>query len=120
MLYHITLIGDIVSNTTYEDLTKQEFGRLYVSHRDMNFIGKHQGARFVCKCECGNIKTIRASQLKRGKTNSCGCLQKEQQSKKTKKGFQEISGTFWRRLLNNAKKRNLEFSITIEQVWDLF
>jgi hypothetical protein len=31
----------------------------------------------LCECECGNFKNIRLSDLRSGKTKSCGCLQKE-------------------------------------------
>lgn len=33
------------------------------------------GVRWICQCECGNIKSIRGSSLKSGNTKSCGCLQ---------------------------------------------
>jgi len=29
---------------------------------------------FICRCECGNIKTLYAGHVKRGKTKSCGCM----------------------------------------------
>lgn len=32
--------------------------------------------RCICKCDCGNIKTIRACHLVSGKIDSCGCLTK--------------------------------------------
>lgn len=31
----------------------------------------------ICKCDCGNIKTIDNNQIKSGGTKSCGCLLKE-------------------------------------------
>jgi len=35
----------------------------------------------TCLCECGNIKEVCLSSLKRGLSKSCGCLQKEVSSK---------------------------------------
>lgn len=29
---------------------------------------------WVCRCTCGTIRTLRASELRAGKTKSCGCL----------------------------------------------
>lgn len=37
---------------------------------------------WVCKCDCGNIVSINASSIKRGLTQSCGCLHSEIISKK--------------------------------------
>ena len=57
------------------DLTGQKFGRLTVLKRNSeNLNGK---PAWVCQCECGNIKIIRGTDLRSGKTLSCGCLQKE-------------------------------------------
>ena len=33
----------------------------------------------VCRCACGTVKTVRASNLKHGHTSSCGCYRKELQ-----------------------------------------
>ena len=58
------------------DLTNQKFGRLTVLERDYS---KKQTS-WICKCDCGNIKTVSSSDLKQGHTQSCGCLQKERVS----------------------------------------
>lgn len=39
---------------------------------------------WICKCDCGTIKSIISCDLKSGKTKSCGCFQKEQTSKAKK------------------------------------
>ena len=31
------------------------------------------GKYWLCQCDCGNIKEIRADHLKNGHTQSCGC-----------------------------------------------
>ena len=31
----------------------------------------------LCRCECGTEKTIEASHVQKGKTKSCGCLQRD-------------------------------------------
>ena len=60
----------------FEDLTKRHFGRLTVLGRDASKDSK-RGAFWICRCECGKIKSIAAASLKSGATQSCGCLNKE-------------------------------------------
>lgn len=62
------------------DLVGQRFYRLIVLERDMTKIGK--AAYWICKCDCGTIKSIRGDSLRNGKIKSCGCLQKELAHKK--------------------------------------
>lgn len=57
------------------DLTGQVFNRLTVLYKDENC--KYSTPHWVCKCECGNIKSISGVYLKNGKTKSCGCLLKD-------------------------------------------
>src|SRR5438876_3468529 len=57
------------------DLTGQRFNRLCVLSRAEN-LGRG-GTRWVCRCDCGELKMIHASSLRGGGTQSCGCLQKE-------------------------------------------
>lgn len=60
------------------DMTGRRFGRLVV----IEYVGldsRHQ-ALWSCKCDCGNVITARGYNLRRGITQSCGCLQKERAS----------------------------------------
>lgn len=34
-------------------------------------------AYWVCKCQCGTVRTVAAASLRTGRSNSCGCLQRE-------------------------------------------
>jgi hypothetical protein len=54
------------------DLTNQNFGRLTVLKEN----GKDSKGKILwsCQCSCGTIKDIRGSDLRSGKTLSCGCL----------------------------------------------
>ncbi|MBS4171915.1 hypothetical protein [Bacillus sp. FJAT-49736] len=56
------------------DLTGQKFGRLTVVRRDTS---SNKTFLWVCKCECGNVKTVRSFDLRDGKVKSCGCLHAE-------------------------------------------
>lgn len=48
---------------------------LYVVCRVQN--SNHGDAQYLCKCDCGNYKVIKANNLKNGNTHSCGCLKKQ-------------------------------------------
>ena len=58
-----------------KDLTDQKFSRLTVS----SFAGKDKSNNilWLCKCDCGNERTVQGGSLKDGHTKSCGCLHKE-------------------------------------------
>lgn len=58
------------------DLTGQKFGRLTVIKRFNNKNNRH--TQWICKCECGNECIVNADNLKKGHTQSCGCLSREQ------------------------------------------
>ena len=58
------------------DLTGQKFGRLTVLHKDSEKITS-SGSYWVCQCECGKIKSVKSSSLRRGEIQSCGCLRNE-------------------------------------------
>lgn len=72
------------------DLTGQKFGRLTVLYRDETKPKGHQcKVYWVCRCDCGNTKSISSDKLRSGETQSCGCLQKERAKEAN---FQDISG----------------------------
>ena len=62
-----------------KDLTGQRFGRLTVLDRAKDKVDKHGNHSVIwrCRCDCGNITYVRASNLRPGGTRSCGCLQRE-------------------------------------------
>jgi hypothetical protein len=58
------------------DLSGQRFGRLLVVY-PLPPKKKGGSTRWLCRCDCGNESTPGTAQLRRGRANSCGCLQKE-------------------------------------------
>lgn len=58
---------------TLMDMTGQRHGRLTVVHR----IPAKGQARWLCRCDCGQETTVRGSELREGKTLSCGCWRRE-------------------------------------------
>lgn len=53
-----------------KDLTGKTFGKLTVVKRNGTKNGK---SVWECRCECGTIKNVTASDLTTGNTQSCGC-----------------------------------------------
>ena len=66
-------IGEFMSK--YIDLTGEKFGRLTAIRRVEN--AKNGQTRFLCRCDCGNYRTVVAVQLRSGQTQSCGCMRKD-------------------------------------------
>lgn len=58
------------------DLTGQKFARLTVLGRDFERKAT-SGSYWLCECECGKIKSIKSSALRRGEITSCGCYRAE-------------------------------------------
>lgn len=59
-----------------KDLAGQRFGRLLVKEIDPTRTSSG-GARWLCLCDCGTTKVVRAGHLKNGNVASCGCLSRE-------------------------------------------
>lgn len=58
-----------------EDLTGQVFGRFTILRLDPT---SQSGKRkWICRCVCGNERSVAGGNLKNGNTSSCGCLRKE-------------------------------------------
>lgn len=81
--------------TQFQDLTNRRFGRLTVIERVADYVspkGYHR-TRWKCHCDCGTVKSVNASCLFKGDTQSCGCLHLERQRTATvKHGHSRRSG----------------------------
>lgn len=85
----------------YKDLTGKCFGRLVVESFDKMHMQPSGKAvpRWLCKCDCGVVKSVMQRHLKSGNTQSCGCLNKE---RSTKSG---MHGTRPYKIWHNMKQR---------------
>tara|TARA_R110002020_G_scaffold133392_11_gene297661 strand:- start:5484 stop:6074 length:591 start_codon:yes stop_codon:yes gene_type:complete len=117
-------------------LTKRAKDRTGLTYGELTVVklagrNKHSQLLWECECSCGNITIVPAGTLG-NRTKSCGCLRKNTNKNSTAinhqrgsaspywKGHGEISGYKWRKIADSAKRRNLTFDITIEEVWELF
>lgn len=55
------------------NLVGQRFGKLVVL-RDSGKRTKTGGIKWLCKCDCGNVKEVSSTHLVDGSCNSCGCI----------------------------------------------
>lgn len=58
-----------------KDLTGQQFGKLVALEAIPAEKGKP--TKWLCRCECGNVKAVRTSDLLSGNTKTCGCSKAE-------------------------------------------
>lgn len=75
------------------DLTGRRFGRLKVIKRAANR-GNHTAWR--CRCDCGKVSIIRTSNLTTGRSQSCGCLQRERAGRPKKDQYNKGVVNIWR------------------------
>ncbi|MGX5476015.1 AP2 domain-containing protein [Bacillus toyonensis] len=66
------------------DLTGQRFNRLFVLQEAGK--NKHRQILWLCKCDCGNKKTVPGYDLRHDKIKSCGCMQYAATTKHGQKG----------------------------------
>ena len=73
--------------SAHRDLVGQKFTRLTALRRVES--DSRGNARYVCKCACGEITTVRACSLKNGNSRSCGCLRSESSAGRCKARAEE-------------------------------
>ena len=89
------------------NLTGIKFGKLTVIELDKNKKGKKGQIYWVCKCECGNNKSILGECLKSGVSKHCGCSRKRKYSDPAMPEKNHIYSLYQ----CNAKKRNISFNL---------
>lgn len=104
------------------DIVGKTFGKLKVIE-SLGFeqMGNKKEELFKCMCCCGNTKTCRKSRLLDGRNTSCRCENGRGKYNRRFKGYEEISGQYWKSIINGAIQRNLVFEIpSIKSIWELF
>lgn len=66
-----------------EDLSGKTFGRWLVIRAGSRREWEHS-TRWVCRCACGTESEVSANHLKRGRSQSCGCLRRERTAERSK------------------------------------
>lgn len=88
--------SEVKSSKKLPDYTGHRFGRLTVIKRVEDKITPSgtPSAMMLCRCDCGNEKVIAFASLRSGKTKSCGCLNKENASKRRIMNTYDLSGEY--------------------------
>lgn len=76
---------------------------------------KYNRCYWRCLCDCGEICETAHYYVKRRKH----CNNPRHKSS-YKEGYGDITNNFWNRIILGAKKRDLEFNITIKEMWELY
>ncbi len=108
-----------VNKKRRQNVTNQRYGMLTV----IKYIGidKHKKTIWKCKCDCGNYKNVSLNSLTTKKVKSCGCLQHPVgKNSPHYSGYEDLGGHYWSTIKHGANKRNLELTITIKEIWELF
>lgn len=106
------------------NLVGQQFGYWLVLSKDNDAKKYKKYSRWICKCRCGTIRSIDTKELKNKRKNgSCKRCVEYDGLKMDKNGswtgYKNISGTYYGWIISNAKKRNLEVTVTIEYIGEL-
>jgi hypothetical protein len=81
-------------NNRIDNLLGQTFNYLTVMAFD-GLKGKTKRSYWLCKCTCGNFKSVSGSSLKNGNVKSCGCFRI---ARMAKLNFEDLTGKVYARL----------------------
>lgn len=95
-------------NAENDEMIGKRFGRLVVVKLDEEVTAnnKNKAKSYVCKCDCGNTKTVRKANLRSGSTTSCGCKVKESCKRTGESGFIDLVGQKFGKLTVTRRKEN--------------
>ena len=95
-----------------KNLENQIFGDTVVIQKDPN---KTRHTKWLCKCKCGDIRSVLQQTLLRGQSNRCRKCQFDHQRIRNK-----LPNTLWWRINHNAEQRNLKITCTQDELYKLY
>lgn len=103
-------------NKTYKDnsyLLGRKTDMLEVIGFDKNLV--------ICKCNCGNVVNLQKRRITYDKQKSCGCLMTNKGINHFRwKGGKYVSAAYLSKLKSDAKRRGLDFNISVHDVDSIF
>lgn len=90
---------------TKKNLIGKRFNNLTVIELDTAKTEKTKRSYWICKCRCGNLKSVRGDSLANGSIKSCGCLKKEQDKINLNTSKHKMKGTRLYSVWNGMKDR---------------
>lgn len=115
-----------IHGKAYDSMIGKKFGLLIPLHIEKKSInGVKIRPYLFCHCDCGNDKLIRADEVKNGIYTSCGCLSKNRwnmigDKNPAFKGKGYIRQHHFKNIIQSAKRRNLEFNLDLDYIWQLY
>jgi hypothetical protein len=109
------------------DLTGMKSGMLTATRPVGN--QKKRGVVWECVCDCGDTTSLIASKILRGETKSCGCqrsggrdrgYKQRRDRARSRQVFGEIPLWYFHSIEGYARKRGLEFAVSIQLLDELF
>ncbi len=103
------------------DLAGKRFGKLFVLPQYERVVSPsgQSDYKWLYKCDCGQEKYIRGSNLRAGLTNSCGCNERAPGLSRAYKGYPTWVSQVWQEYKAGAKLRGYTLELTIDQVASL-
>lgn len=98
------LAKELAHQKSINNVIGKRFGKL-VPLREADD-SKPKATKMLCKCDCGNEKSIRIDDLLSGVTKSCGCLKRENAEDLTGKVFNELTAI--KQVENHIGRNGLE------------
>jgi len=99
-------------------LPNTKFGKWQVIDIDLD---TSNGLFINVVCECGVVGRRRSSSLSSGYSKGCKkCTTAKGEKNNKWSGYKDMPGTVFHRIRSSAKTRNINFNITIEEIYHLF
>lgn len=96
------------------DHAGQQFGHLIVIKPAA--IQGTNGRKWICQCDCGNIKEVLGAHLRKGHTRSCGCLFKEARPHRVRvPDSRTAARSLISRYKQGARQRKYEWGLSNEE-----
>ncbi len=83
------------------------------------YVGANKKTQFECPL-CQKIFYVTPGAITQGNNKSCGCYNIQVTKERNYKGGKYVTGAEFCYYKNNAKSRNLEFSITIQDIEEVY
>lgn len=73
--------------------------------------------KLICKCRCGNVKTLHSSRIRNKQVKSCGCLNTRIGTENPNfKGYGHIPHSVYTKCKTNGSDRNIDFQLSIKDL----
>lgn len=86
-----------------------------------NFLIPAKRPKVLCRCKCGTEQVVICDRLDKGTAKGCReCHPVNGSNSHLFKGVGEISISYLRKIVSQAKERNIDVSVTANELWDLY